>query len=328
MSNTYLKPGGSKDPRDVDRLASKTRSLWSRTYVFIKKANVKTWKKVFILAFIAGAIAASVWMIALKIQTITRSAGETAILDLNASSTSVAVGETFKVAIALNTNSNKVVAAKVAVDYDPQYFQLVSWDTSSSTFADGNACQYEGKACEIVSSDAVNGKISITVAKPTPGVSSATATVGTLDFKALKPVSPTTPNLKLAFVSQGNYDDSDVIFDDGKGTDILASVTNETVVIKAPICTSFTYSDWGTCQADGTQTRTVTSSSPSGCTGGDPVLTQGCSTNPSLSTCTSFKYSKWSACINGTRTRTVTRSIPAGCTDGTPILSQACKGGK
>jgi hypothetical protein len=45
------------------------------------------------------------------------------------------------------------------------------------------------------------------------------------------------------------------------------------------VCTSFTYSAWGTCQS-GTQTRTVTTSSPKGCGGGNPVLSQGCgSTN-------------------------------------------------
>ncbi len=40
-------------------------------------------------------------------------------------------------------------------------------------------------------------------------------------------------------------------------------------------CTSFTYSAWGTC-TNGTQTRTVLSSSPTGCTGGSPILTQSC----------------------------------------------------
>lgn len=43
----------------------------------------------------------------------------------------------------------------------------------------------------------------------------------------------------------------------------------------APTCTSFTYSDWSTCQ-NGTQTRTVLSSSPDGCTGGNPILSQSC----------------------------------------------------
>jgi hypothetical protein len=41
-------------------------------------------------------------------------------------------------------------------------------------------------------------------------------------------------------------------------------------------CTSWTYSDWGSCQEDGTQARTVLTSSPSGCSGGSPVLSRGC----------------------------------------------------
>jgi len=40
-------------------------------------------------------------------------------------------------------------------------------------------------------------------------------------------------------------------------------------------CSSFTYSDWTDCSANN-QTRTITSSSPSGCTGGSPVLSQSC----------------------------------------------------
>jgi hypothetical protein len=41
-------------------------------------------------------------------------------------------------------------------------------------------------------------------------------------------------------------------------------------------CTGFTYSEWGTCQEDGVQTRTVVSSTPANCVGGNPILTQEC----------------------------------------------------
>lgn len=41
-------------------------------------------------------------------------------------------------------------------------------------------------------------------------------------------------------------------------------------------CTSFTYSAYGDCQSNGTQTRTVVSSMPTGCKGGSPVLSQSC----------------------------------------------------
>ncbi len=40
-------------------------------------------------------------------------------------------------------------------------------------------------------------------------------------------------------------------------------------------CSVFTYSAWGTCSS-GSQSRTVSTSLPSGCTGGSPILTQSC----------------------------------------------------
>ena len=94
----------------------------------------------------------------------------------------------------------------------------------------------------------------------------------------------------------------------------------------APLaCTSFTYSAFGACQSNDTQTRTVTSSAPTGCTGGTPVLSQACTYVPPVNVCTSFTYSAFGACqSDNTQTRTVTSSAPTGCTGGTPVLSQAC----
>jgi hypothetical protein len=90
-------------------------------------------------------------------------------------------------------------------------------------------------------------------------------------------------------------------------------------------CTGFTYSTWGACQADGTQTRTVIASSPTGCTGGAPVTSQSCTYVPPPTTCTSFTYSAWNACqANNTQTRTVLTSSPTGCTGGAPVTTQAC----
>jgi hypothetical protein len=88
-----------------------------------------------------------------------------------------------------------------------------------------------------------------------------------------------------------------------------------------PASCTYTYSDWSACQPNGTQTRTVISSSPAGCVG-TPVLSQSC-TYGGPPPCT-YIYSDWSACQpNGTQTRTVISSSPAGCT-GTPVLSQPC----
>ncbi|TAN40055.1 MAG: hypothetical protein EPN25_09110 [Nitrospirae bacterium] len=92
-------------------------------------------------------------------------------------------------------------------------------------------------------------------------------------------------------------------------------------------CTSFMYSAWSACQSNNTQSRTVTSSLPAGCTGGTPVLTQACTFVPPVTACTSFTFSAWGACQpNNTQSRTVASSSPAGCT-GSPAasqLTQAC----
>lgn len=89
----------------------------------------------------------------------------------------------------------------------------------------------------------------------------------------------------------------------------------------ATACT-YTYSDWGVCQSDSTQIRTMMTSTPSGCTG-TPVLSQACTYVPPTPSACTYNYSGWGACqSNNTQTRTVTSS-PAGCT-GTPVLSQAC----
>ncbi len=97
----------------------------------------------------------------------------------------------------------------------------------------------------------------------------------------------------------------------------------------AATCTSFSYSGWAACQPNNTQSRTVLTSSPSGCTGGSPVTSQACTyvppPPPTPATCTSFSYSAWAACqSNNTQTRTVLTSSPSGCTGGSPVTSQAC----
>jgi hypothetical protein len=90
-------------------------------------------------------------------------------------------------------------------------------------------------------------------------------------------------------------------------------------------CSSFTYSAWGACQPNNTQTRTVASSSPAGCTGGSPVTSQACTYVPPVTTCSAFTYSAWGACQpDSTQARTVTSSSPAGCTGGSPVTTQAC----
>ncbi|MDP3734306.1 MAG: hypothetical protein Q8R37_03685, partial [Nanoarchaeota archaeon] len=56
-----------------------------------------------------------------------------------------------------------------------------------------------------------------------------------------------------------------------------------------PTCESFTYSAWGACQSNSTQTRTITASGPTGCTGGNPETTsRTCSYTPPTCTPTTW----------------------------------------
>ncbi|MBI3046380.1 MAG: hypothetical protein HYY86_02495 [Candidatus Harrisonbacteria bacterium] len=71
----------------------------------------------------------------------------------------------------------------------------------------------------------------------------------------------------------------------GKGLCVLGDLIPKSskIVIasfNAPLCTEFTYSDFGACQLDGTARRTVTSAGPLGCVGGDPVTSRGCFYDP------------------------------------------------
>ena len=103
---------------------------------------------------------------------------------------------------------------------------------------------------------------------------------------------------------------------------IAAVLSSSPTSTPPPASCTYTYSAWGTCQSNGTQTRTMVTSSPAGCTG-TPVLSQTCTYIPPSPTPCTYTYSAWGTCqSNGTQTRTATTS-PAGCT-GTPILSQTC----
>jgi hypothetical protein len=314
--------------REIDKLVNETRSSWTDSMVFISKKAIRTWKAIFIVAFATGIVAAIVTSVYLNIQS-QSGADNGASLVLDTDDDAIVTlkdgSNLVNIDVELDSHNNNVVVAKAEINYDPAYFKLESWSTTNSIFATGNSCKYNDKPCEIINTETA-GKISITLAKPSPGVASssgdASGLIAQLQFKALKIVSPSSPNITLSF-TPGSYEDSDVISDDGNGTDILSSVTNAQVSVYTAICTDFIYSQWGTCQSNGTQVRTAISGIPEGCGGGTPVFSQAC--NYDLP-CTGFTYNEWSACQpNGTQSRTVATSTPAGCFGGAePVLTQSC----
>ncbi len=57
---------------------------------------------------------------------------------------------------------------------------------------------------------------------------------------------------------------------------IIGSSFLPCIISLPPTCTSWTYSGYGACQPGNIQYRTILTSSPAGCTGGSPILSQGC----------------------------------------------------
>lgn len=80
------------------------------------------------------------------------------------------------------------------------------------------------------------------------------------------------------------YDESSVSTDQSASNDPLVdTIATSTVPVTEPVapvtptCSTWTYSDWSACDAVNlTKTRSVLTSAPSGCIGGEPVVSQVC----------------------------------------------------
>ena len=170
------------------------------------------------------------------------------------------------------------------------------------------------------------------MAKPKPGINTEGGLFVKLKFKALEGAA--NSDIKLAFDTFGSYNDSDVIVDDGKGTDILNSVKNAQIAIRNKMkadnelrfndCRELKYSEWELCQADGTQTRKIISSSLNTCEH-DAILKRSCTFSAQKTSCEKFDYTAWGECVGGSQQRKTAIAFPMGCTGGSPILSQSCQ---
>lgn len=326
--------------RPIDDVSEETYSWWKKNYVLIKKTRIKTWRGVFVLAFIIGAAVALIWTISTNIHQFLKAEGETATMKLSVSAEPIIVGSEFAVDITLDSES-EVVAARAIVEYSAEDMELVGCSTANSAFfvSEESCLATRAESFRIVNNDSP-GIFDITVAKPTPGTSSTGLVVARLTFRALRvTTSPSSINLAFNHVSgQENYTDSDVILNDRKGTDILNTATGVLVTIGSAICNDWTPSDWSVCQSgnmfegfDGYRTRTIVQSLPENCVGGTPTipLVEGCDYVPPVNpVCvpTSYGYSDWSACqVTNIRTRTVTASAPPGCDQSNAVTLETCQ---
>jgi hypothetical protein len=223
--------------RPIDALATQSYSWLGKKFVLIKKARVRTWKGVFLLAFVAGIASTAMMLAYFDLETM--SSADTvvslALQNSNNGTNSVslsAAADTFSLDIILNTAEKKAVVVRALVNYNPAVFEFQNLDTTESMFNNGLDCsdaQHPNRPCEIITNNSQTGQLDIVMAMPSPGVITTAGTVATLNFKVIGSRAQNS-NITLGFVGAGNYNDSDVIVDDGLGTDILASVIDASIV--------------------------------------------------------------------------------------------------
>lgn len=115
------------------------------------------------------------------------------------------VGSTFDVSVFVNTNGNDVNAVKVNLKFDPKKLQVAS-PTAGRSFISVWVSQ--------PSYSNIDGTIMFQGGMPSPGISTSAGLVSTITFRA---VAPGVANISVLEASQ-------VLLNDGRGTDILGSM--------------------------------------------------------------------------------------------------------
>ncbi len=122
----------------------------------------------------------------------------------------------FPIDIMLNTHGQYVVVVAAYINYSLSLFQVASIDTSSSIFTT-EAEKDTG---------ATTGVIKITRGIPSANhVNTASGKVATLNIIGLTDVAPSADNFTFQFTA-GSTADSNIILDDGLGTDIMSGADN------------------------------------------------------------------------------------------------------
>ncbi len=143
-------------------------------------------------------------------------AGE-ASLYLSPASGTFYLGSTFDISIFLNTGGNDVNAVKVDLKFDPRKLQIAS-PTAGKSFISVWVSQptYSN----------INGTAFFQGGIPSPGINTSSGLVSTITFRAVAP-----GETSVSFL-----DSSQVLLDDGRGTDILTSLGRGvyTIIIPPP----------------------------------------------------------------------------------------------
>jgi len=125
------------------------------------------------------------------------------------------VGSTFDVSIFLNTNDNNVNAVEVHLKFDPKKLQITS-PVAGKSFISVWISQPTYSNTE--------GRASFQGGAPSPGINTSSGLISTITFRAIAP-----GETSISFLNS-----SKVLLDDGKGTNILSSLSQGVYTIKIP----------------------------------------------------------------------------------------------
>ncbi len=130
------------------------------------------------------------------------------------------VDDEFSVDVLINTEGSNVVASAAYLSYNKEKMEAVEINTTDSVF--------DMQAEKDI--NAKDGKIKITMGKPTPGIREHAGKVATIRFKALQKTTPYVENITFDF-TKGSSLYSTIIIDDKKGTNILDATRGAKIFI-------------------------------------------------------------------------------------------------
>lgn len=130
------------------------------------------------------------------------------------------VGDEFNIDVLINTKGNDVVVSAAYLSYNKDKIEALEIDISDSVFT-------IVAEREIIHQE---GKIKITLGKPTPGINLSEGKIATIRFRALRPINPQINNIYFDFTPYSSHY-STVILDNKLGTNILNSTRGAKIYI-------------------------------------------------------------------------------------------------
>jgi hypothetical protein len=203
--------------RPVDFLADEVVPWWKKTFVYVRKKQVVTWKGTMILMFFAGSAVALVW--SAKTNNYSSSnAAAASTLSFNPATATVTNGASFTLTPTINTGANHVSIVALRITFDQTKLALDSI-TPSATFG-------TIEAAAAISNTNGTATEDLSVGNANPSVN-GTFAVATLNFHAIA-----TGSASVAFTGAAGTSGAAA---DGETGNVVIGTTPATVTVNVDL---------------------------------------------------------------------------------------------